>query len=114
MNFALRKRIIIDEKELDTLFKELTGDQTLIEKQVIKQSEFLRIFLRSCFRGALQNVYDFIEKSTVHLKCLPLSLKVLNYQRQLLLAGVFSISNPKNNNRGLDGKIVLKALTEIE
>lgn len=32
MNFALRKRIIIDEKELDTLFKELTGDQSLIEK----------------------------------------------------------------------------------
>ena len=26
MRFALKKRIIVDEKELDSLFKDLTGD----------------------------------------------------------------------------------------
>eukprot|EP00347_Sterkiella_histriomuscorum_P019983 403339546 len=113
LKFVLKKRIIVDEKELDSLFKDLTGDQSLNEKPFLKQNEFLRIFLRSCFKGALQNVYDFIVKSSIILKSLPISIRVLSYQRQLLYAGIVSISNPKKNKRGLDGKIVLKALTQL-
>ena len=83
------------------------------EKPYLKLGEFMRIFLRSCFKGALQNVYDFIVKSSIILKSLPISIRVLSYQRQLLYAGIVSISDPKKNKRGLDGKIVLKALSEI-
>ena len=36
MRFALKKRIIVDEKELDSLFKDLTGDSSLIDKPVLK------------------------------------------------------------------------------
>ena len=79
LRFLLKKRIIVDEKEADGLFKELAGDSTLNEKTHIKQQEFFRIFMRSCFRGALQNVFDFIEKSSVVLKSLPISIKVLVY-----------------------------------
>jgi hypothetical protein len=53
LKFALRKRIIVDEKELDSLFKDLSGDSSLAEKAIIKKSDFLRIFIRSCFKGAL-------------------------------------------------------------
>ena len=113
LQFALKKRIIIDEKELKNLFKDLTGDSSLADYQIIKHSEFLRVFLRPCFRGALQNVFDFIDKSMIHLKCLPLSLRVLEYQRQLLYAGIVTISQPKKNKRNLDGKIVLKALCDL-
>lgn len=79
MKFALKKKIIVDEKELDSLFKDLTGDPILNEKPFLKQSEFLRIFMRSCFKGALQNVYEFIVKSSIILKSLPISIKVMNY-----------------------------------
>lgn len=51
--FLLRKRIIVDEKEADGLFKELAGDSTLGEKTHIKQQEFFRIFIKPLFRGAL-------------------------------------------------------------
>jgi hypothetical protein len=53
LQFSLKKRIIIDEKELETLFKDLTGSEQLAESHYIKQSEFLRIFSRPCFKGAL-------------------------------------------------------------
>lgn len=65
LKFALRKRIIIDEKELETLFKDLNGNEKLADDQYIRQSEFLRIFSRPCFKGAMQNVYDYIEKSSI-------------------------------------------------
>ncbi len=79
LRFALKKRIIVDEKELDSLFKDLTGDASIAERQTIKKSEFMRIFLRPCFKGTMQNIYEFIDKSTVLLKSLPQSLKILSY-----------------------------------
>ena len=53
LRFLLKKIIFVDEKEADGMFKELAGDSTLNEKTYIKQQEFFRIFMRSCFRGAL-------------------------------------------------------------
>ena len=37
LRFLLKKRIIVDEKEADGMFKELAGDSTLNEKTYIKQ-----------------------------------------------------------------------------
>ena len=36
LRFLLKKRIIVDEKEADGMFKELAGDSTLNEKTYIK------------------------------------------------------------------------------
>ena len=75
MRFAIKKKIIVDEKELESLFKDLSGDHNLVDK--VKKADFMRLFIRPCFKGALQNVYDFIEKSTIILKNLPISVKIL-------------------------------------
>lgn len=48
------------------------------------------------------------------MKSLPLSIKLLYYQRQLLFSGMQSISRRNKNQRGLDGKTVIKALSELE
>ena len=71
LKFALRKRIIVDEKELESLFKDLNGNEKLADESFIRQSEFLRIFSRPCFKGALQNVYDYIENSSIIMKSQP-------------------------------------------
>jgi hypothetical protein len=68
LEFALKKKIIVDEKELDTLFKDLNGNAALVNATLIKSSEFFRIFSRPCFRGQLQNLYDYIDKSTIIMK----------------------------------------------
>lgn len=119
LNFALKNKIILDEKELDSLFKETCGGTIddsgteLGNRLKIRKTEFLRIFMRPCFKGALQNLYDFIEKHSIIIKNMPISIKALFYQRQLLFAGIESISDANKNKQGLDGKIVLKALQEI-
>ena len=51
LDFALKKRIIIDEKELESLFRDMNGNEALVEAPYLKSSEFFRIFSRSCFRG---------------------------------------------------------------
>ena len=79
LRFALKKRIILDEKELDSLFKDLSGDASLVDKLVIKKLDFLRLFIRPCFKGALENIYHFIDTSTVIVKNLPITQKIINY-----------------------------------
>ena len=36
LKFALSKKIIIDEKELETLFKDLTGNELIADQQYIR------------------------------------------------------------------------------
>jgi len=38
--FALRKRLIVDEKELESLFKDLNGDETLASKPFLQMKDF--------------------------------------------------------------------------
>ncbi len=65
LDFALKKRILLDEKELETLFKDLSGNEKLVDAPFLKSSEFFRMFSRPCFRGQFQNLYEYIDKSTV-------------------------------------------------
>jgi hypothetical protein len=53
LEFALKKRIIVDEKEIETLFKDLNGNESLADAFFIKSIDFQRIFYRPCFRGQL-------------------------------------------------------------
>lgn len=53
LHFALKKKLIIDEKEIETLFKDLIGDESVTEHVYLKKREFERIFYRSCFKAAL-------------------------------------------------------------
>ena len=39
---------------------------------------------------------------------------MLSYQRELVQAGLFSISDPALNKRGFDSNIVIKAIMETE
>ena len=55
----------MDEKELDTLFKDLIGNESLVDAPYLKSSEFFRMFSRPCFRAQLQNLYDYIDKSNI-------------------------------------------------
>jgi len=77
--FLLKKKIIIDEKELDALFKDLIGDPNLAQSSKISRQDFFRVFMRAQFRGSLQNAYEFIEKGSLLTNAMPLSLKVLSY-----------------------------------
>ena len=107
----IKKKLIVDEKELESFFKDLAGEENF-NKQRIKKNEFCRLFVRPCFRGGLANLQDFIEKSTIILKNLPVSVKLLHFQRQLLLTGLFSMTSKSKSN--LDGRIVLHALQNTE
>ena len=53
MKFALKKKIIVDEKELEGMFKDLNGDETIADKPYLKRSEFERIFSRALFKASL-------------------------------------------------------------
>ncbi len=44
----------------------------------------------------------------------PFSVKILNYQRDLLYAGMATISDPSVNKRGLDGKLIRTTFKEKE
>ena len=114
LNFALKKRIILDEKELESLFKDMNGDERIADHPFLKKSEYQRVFSRSCFKGALQNIFEFIDKSSIIMRCQPLAIKILSYQRDLLYAGMASISDPSANKRGLDGNLILKAFKHME
>ena len=46
------------------------------------------------------------------MKSQPFQTKILNYQRDLVQAGLYSIGDPTQNKRGLDGGIVVKILKE--
>ncbi len=113
LDFLLRKKIVVDEKELDGLCKDLIGITINENGNLIKKGEFLRMFMRPMFKGALQNLHDFLDKHSMIISRLPMSVKAMYYKRQLLFAGIFSISDPSLNKQCLDGKIVLKALQEI-
>jgi hypothetical protein len=105
MAFALKKRFIVDEKELVSLFKDLCGNQALADRPYLKRSEFECIFYRPCFKGAHSNIFDYVERSSIIMKAQPFAVKVLSYQRDLLYAGIQSA-----NKRGLDVKIVRENL----
>jgi hypothetical protein len=53
VRFAIGKRVMADEKEIDAIFKEINGDVTINERNKIRKGEFLRLFMPSCFKGAL-------------------------------------------------------------
>lgn len=75
----MKNRILVDEKEMDNLFKDLLGDPTLCDRPKIRKTEFLRLFMRSSFKGAFQNVFDFINKSSIIIKSMPISMKIMYY-----------------------------------
>lgn len=66
--FALKKKFIVDEKELVSLFKDLAGNGLIADHPYLKRSEFERLFCRSCFKGALMNIHEFIERSSIIMK----------------------------------------------
>ena len=111
IEFALRKRILIDEKELETLFKDLCGNQSLADLPFLKHADFLILFSRACFRSQLSNLSLYLsDSSPLLLSSLPFPLKLLAYQRDLIQAGLFAIGDASMNKRGLDGRIVKRIL----
>jgi hypothetical protein len=48
----INKNIINDDKEIESIFTELLKDSSILERDKIKKSEFITIFIRSIFKGA--------------------------------------------------------------
>lgn len=69
VEFSLKRKLIADEKELETLFKDLNGDAALAEQPFLKKREFTRLFYRSCFKASLQNIAEYIDKSNILMRC---------------------------------------------
>ena len=75
----------------------------------IRQAQFLRVFVKSIFKGAIMNVYEFVEKSRNIANWLPLSIKVLAYQRKLMMSA-FKLNDKEKLK---EGRNLLSALSKI-
>ena len=52
VGLLIKKKILVDEKELEGLFKDC-GGEGMSDKVRIKRDEFMGLFMRPCFKGAL-------------------------------------------------------------
>jgi hypothetical protein len=59
-----------------------------VKSEVVTFDEFLRIFCKGMFKDALMNIVSEFDKMSYSKHNLPLSVKITEYQRGLLLGGV--------------------------
>jgi len=66
VQFLIGKHIIKDSRELEDIFK-IIGEGSILTMPMIKKIHFEKIFVKSIFRGALENAKDCIGKSKQNL-----------------------------------------------
>ena len=104
--FLVQKGIITDAREYVDIAKQFLNGHT---GTWIRQAQFLRVFVKSIFKGAIMNVYEFVEKSTNIANWLPLSIKVLAYQRKLMMSA-FKVNDKEKFK---EGRNLLAALSKL-
>jgi len=85
--FFKEKGIIAGEKEVDGLLRIVVG-ANLKPNGLVQKSHYLKIMAKPIMKGALMNVYKYTMSTNILNLDLPLSLKILKFQRKILLAGV--------------------------
>lgn len=89
----------------------MLGQTFVHDNEPIYKSQFDRIFLRAILFGALQNAYDCIENSSFLARSLPITLRLINYRREILVAG---LKDGAKSSLGINGRLVLKAISDIK
>ena len=107
-SFMTKKGITPDiEKAKNVIHKAQLGRE---KRQVVTFDEFNRIFCKGIFKDALINVVESIDKDKqINNESLPLSIKISQYKRGLMIDGLM-----KEKNRYEDGKAILEALNALK
>ena len=107
-DFMTKKGITPDrEKAKAIIYKAQIGRE---KRQLVTLDEFNRIFCKGIFKDALINVVESIDSNgKSNSEALPLSIKISQYQRELMMDGLM-----KDKNRYEEGKAVLEALSSLK
>ena len=104
-SFLLRKKIIRKELEVDRLFKSMTGEN--ITDGLVRKSQFIKCFTRVILKAAILNIYYYAQyNAKIGEEIIPPTLKVLKFQRDLLVGGLKN----EPERLGVDCKSVVKGL----
>lgn len=107
--FMTKKGLTPDqEKAKSVITKAQIGNRK--KHQVVSIEDFNRIFCKGIFKDALVNVVESIDRDKhINDENLPLSLKISQYQRGLMIDGLM-----KESSRYEDGKAILEALDALK
>ena len=107
-SFMTKKGITPDrEKAKNVIYKAQLGRK---KRQIVTIDEFNRMFCKGIFKDALVNVVESIGRDkNIDNDNLPLSLRISQYQRSLMIEGLM-----KEKSRYEDGKAILQALNTLK
>ena len=87
IDFCKSRQITFSSTEINFLFSQILGGSSMSKDSDarINQNQFLRNFMKSIFKIALENIMNFIKDQNSLKEFLPITLQVSNFQRKLLL-----------------------------
>ena len=95
------------ERAKNVIYKAQLGRE---KRQIVTIDEFNRMFCKGIFKDALVNVVESIDANNQNNnEDLPLSIKISQYQRGLMMDGLM-----KEKSRYEDGKAILEALNILK
>ena len=97
-DFLVDKKFVINRHEGINLIKSVKTPT----QNMVNFTHFERIFAKSIFKGALTNIAWGMSKGEFsdELLPVPLRLKIAQYQRRLILAGLYERNNSKLDKHG--------------
>lgn len=104
-HFLMTKGILKKELEVDRLIKAMI-DET-IHDGMVKRTQFIKCFTRVILKAAIMNIYYYANhNSKIGDEAVPPTLKVLKFQRDLLIGGLKN----QDEKLGVDCRNVVKGL----
>lgn len=108
-SFLLEKGIIRKELEVERLFKAMTGDT--IADGYVRKSQFIKCFTRVILKAAILNIFFYAKHNAkIGDEIVPQTLKVLKFQRDLLIGGLKN----QPEKLGVDCRSVVKGLSKLK
>ena len=111
-DFLKRKRIILRDSELKLILKRAISKDDP-KTDAIRQSQFFKIFAPSMLRGAIINIFDYVQALTRHEMGRDTNdgqmIKVLKFQRDLVMGGLKS----QHDVGGVDAQNTVLRLEEL-
>lgn len=85
--YLLKKKIIRKELEVDRLLKSMIGET--IQDGTVKKTQFIKCFTKVILKAAILNIYYYAcNNAKIGDEVMPATLKVLKFQRDLLIGGL--------------------------
>ena len=114
-DFVLRKKIIGRETEKEKLIQKTIGkaDQMQGKFKILTDSQFNKIFAKALLKGAIANIFEYIKFLQNHdndVNPQGQLLKVLQFQRDLLLGGLQS----RHDVNGIDAAKLALELKQLQ